>query len=234
MNDKKMMQIVGAVQRTVGDDKKTWSTKIGVAFQNKDGSYNLRFDYLPARLGDTTIQLREFHSKDTAQPNSAAAPPAQSAGARSGPRRSPGGRTRLAAPFLPGAPPCTRRTAPVQSDIHFLHYAADRYGYQRDRRESSVSSHLLRHQASGDKIIVRKDRDGHWTYFSVRDDRDHGTIIDFVQRRAVILLSGRSARSSDPGSARRALCPMLSSCPDDRRLRSGGPSPRCSRRRASR
>ncbi|MGO9836886.1 MAG: hypothetical protein ACLP1X_22045 [Polyangiaceae bacterium] len=43
MNDKKMMQIVGAVQRTVGDDKKTWWTKIGVAFQNKDGSYNLRF-----------------------------------------------------------------------------------------------------------------------------------------------------------------------------------------------
>jgi hypothetical protein len=70
-----------------------------------------------------------------------------------------------------------------KSDIHFLHYAADRYGYQRDRRESSVSSHVLRHPVSGDKIIVRKDGDGHWTYFSVRDDRDHGTLIDFVQRR---------------------------------------------------
>ena len=69
MNDKKMMQIVGAVQRTVGDDKKTWWTKIGVAFQNKDGSYNLRFDYLPARLAETTIQLREFDPKDTAQPS---------------------------------------------------------------------------------------------------------------------------------------------------------------------
>jgi hypothetical protein len=70
-----------------------------------------------------------------------------------------------------------------KSDIHFLHYAADRYGYERDRRASSVSSHVLRHPASDDKIVVRKDRDGHWTYFSVRDDRDHGTIIDFVQRR---------------------------------------------------
>ena len=70
-----------------------------------------------------------------------------------------------------------------KSDIHFLHYAADRYGYRRERRESSVSSHVLRHPASGDKIVVRKDRDGHWTYFSVRDDRDHGTIVDFVQRR---------------------------------------------------
>jgi hypothetical protein len=70
-----------------------------------------------------------------------------------------------------------------KSDIHFLHYAADRYGYRRDRRESSISSHVLRHPATDDKIVVRKDRDGHWTYFSVRDDRDHGTILDFVQRR---------------------------------------------------
>jgi hypothetical protein len=64
-NDKKMMQIVGAVQRTVGDDKKTWWTKIGVAFQNKDGSWNLRFDYLPARLAETTIQLRDLDAPPT-------------------------------------------------------------------------------------------------------------------------------------------------------------------------
>jgi hypothetical protein len=70
-----------------------------------------------------------------------------------------------------------------KSDIHFLHFAADRYGYERDRRKSSVASHVLRHPATDDKIVVRKDKDGHWTYFSVRDDRDHGTIIDFVQRR---------------------------------------------------
>ena len=70
-----------------------------------------------------------------------------------------------------------------KSDIHLVQYAVDRYGYQRDRRESSVSSHVLRNPATDDKIVVRKDRDGHWTYFSVRDDRDHGTIVDFVQRR---------------------------------------------------
>ncbi len=69
MNDKKMMQIVGAVQRTVEGDKKTWWTKIGVAFQNKDGSFNLRFDYLPAHLTDTTIQLREFDAAKDAQPS---------------------------------------------------------------------------------------------------------------------------------------------------------------------
>jgi hypothetical protein len=70
-----------------------------------------------------------------------------------------------------------------KSDISLVHYAVDRYGYQRDRRESSVSSHVLRHATTNDKIVVRKDRDGHWTYFSVRDDRDHGTIVDFVQKR---------------------------------------------------
>jgi hypothetical protein len=68
MNDKKMMQIVGAVQRTVGDDKKSFWTRIGTAFQNKDGSWNLRFDYLPARLSDTTVQLRDIDPKDSAQP----------------------------------------------------------------------------------------------------------------------------------------------------------------------
>jgi hypothetical protein len=70
-----------------------------------------------------------------------------------------------------------------KTDIPLVHFAADRYGYQRDRRESSVSSHVLRHPVTDDKIVVRKDRDGHWTYFSVRDDRDHGTIVDFVQKR---------------------------------------------------
>ena len=64
MNDKKMMQLVAAIERTVGDEKKTWWNKIGVAFQNKDGSWNLRFDYLPARMGETTIQLREIDAKD--------------------------------------------------------------------------------------------------------------------------------------------------------------------------
>jgi hypothetical protein len=69
MNDKKMMQLVGAVQRSADDNTKTWWTKIGVAFQNKDGSWNLRFDYLPARLSDTTIQMREMTPKETAQPS---------------------------------------------------------------------------------------------------------------------------------------------------------------------
>jgi len=62
----KIMQLVGAVQRNTGDTKKTWWTKIGVAFENRDGSWNLRFDYLPAQLAHTTIQMREMDPKQAA------------------------------------------------------------------------------------------------------------------------------------------------------------------------
>ena len=61
---KEMKQLVAAITRGEGDDKKTFWTKIGVAFQNKDGSYNLRFEYLPTDLASTTIQLRDFKEKE--------------------------------------------------------------------------------------------------------------------------------------------------------------------------
>src|SRR5579859_5903349 len=69
-------------------------------------------------------------------------------------------------------------------DIHLVQYAVRRHGYTRDRRESSRNSHVLRHPGTNDKIVVRQ-ADDHWTYFSVRDDRDNGTIIDFLQHRGV-------------------------------------------------
>ena len=65
MSQKKTMQLVGAIERSGGDGKKTWWTRIGVAFQNKDGSYNLRFDYLP-HLAGTTIQMREMDTTEAA------------------------------------------------------------------------------------------------------------------------------------------------------------------------
>ncbi len=81
--------------------------------------------------------------------------------------------------------------------INFCEYAVSR-GYRLIRREaargggsrgSTASSLLLRHSSTDDKIVARLDRDGHWTYFSVRDDRDNGTIIDFVLRRGARTLS---------------------------------------------
>jgi hypothetical protein len=60
----KMMKIVAAVPRKGGDADTTRSfwTKIGVAFENRDASWNLRFDFLPTSP-ETTIQLREFDPK---------------------------------------------------------------------------------------------------------------------------------------------------------------------------
>ncbi len=75
----------------------------------------------------------------------------------------------------------------------------------------------MRHPATDDKIIIRRDRDGHWTYFSVRDDRDNGSVIDFLQRR----------RSSDLGAVRRALRAWLRQDrprPPDGRYRVDAPS----------
>ena len=81
--------------------------------------------------------------------------------------------------------------------IDLCDYAVSR-GYRLVRRAetrgggsrgSTASSRLLRHPGTDDKIVARLERDGHWTYFSVRDDRDNGTIIDFVLRRGARTLS---------------------------------------------
>jgi len=63
-NGKNMKQIVAAIERGEGEEKRSYWTRIGVAFENRDGSWNLRFDYLPARAGDTTVQLRDFDAKE--------------------------------------------------------------------------------------------------------------------------------------------------------------------------
>jgi hypothetical protein len=86
-----------------------------------------------------------------------------------------------------------------KSEISLVSFAAAK-GYRLDRRESSRSCVVMRDPATDDKIVIsRDDRDGHWIYFSVRDSRDHGTIIDFVQRRDGGTL----------GDVRRALAPWV-------------------------
>jgi len=54
-------------------------------------------------------------------------------------------------------------------------------GYEIDRRDSWRGSTVLRRGA--DKIVVKRNGNGHYVFFSVRDDRDNGTVIDFLQRR---------------------------------------------------
>jgi hypothetical protein len=60
-------------------------------------------------------------------------------------------------------------------------YAAS-HGYLLDRKKSWHGSAVM-HNADGDKVIIKRDADGHYIYFSVRDETDHGTIIDFAQHR---------------------------------------------------
>jgi hypothetical protein len=59
-------------------------------------------------------------------------------------------------------------------------------GYEVDRRESWRGSTVQRR--GGDKIVVKRNGNGHYVFFSVREDEDHGTVIDFVQRRQKLSL----------------------------------------------
>lgn len=72
-----------------------------------------------------------------------------------------------------------------KSDINLVAYAVS-HGYQIDTRESSRNSVVLRFQK--DKIVVATNINGHAIYFSVHDPSDHGTIIDFIQRRQKLSL----------------------------------------------
>ncbi|MCP4899415.1 MAG: DUF3991 domain-containing protein, partial [bacterium] len=75
-----------------------------------------------------------------------------------------------------------------KSSINLTEYAAS-LGYLMDRRASSRNSVVMRH-GNGDKIVIARGHDAHWIYFSVRDDTDNGTIVDFVQHRKGCKLGG--------------------------------------------
>ena len=77
--------------------------------------------------------------------------------------------------------------------------AANRRKYQLDGKASGRGSSVMRHPISDDKGIIKRGMDGHYIYFSVRDDRDNGTIIDFVQYRQRVSL----------GAVRKELRPWI-------------------------
>ncbi len=64
-------------------------------------------------------------------------------------------------------------------DINLTQYAAHA-GYEIDRKKTTRSSIVMRSNA--DKVIISK-KGAIWVYFSVTDDQDQGTIINFVQNR---------------------------------------------------
>lgn len=75
-----------------------------------------------------------------------------------------------------------------KTDINLTEYAAGQ-GFVLDRKASSRNSVVMR-SGSGDKIVIARGQDRHWIYFSVRDEIDNGTIIDFVQNRKGVKLGG--------------------------------------------
>jgi hypothetical protein len=83
-----------------------------------------------------------------------------------------------------------------KSEINLVEYAESQ-GYEIARRESSRSSTVMRR--GDDKVVVATAEDGHGIYFSVRDESDNGSIIDFVQRRLGLSL----------GQVRRELRPWI-------------------------
>lgn len=81
-------------------------------------------------------------------------------------------------------------------------YAAGQ-GYALDRKSSWRGTSVMRHEGSHDKIIIKRGQDGHYVYFSVRDDRDNGSIIDFIQNRQRMSL----------GAVRKELRPWMGQPP---------------------
>ncbi len=71
-------------------------------------------------------------------------------------------------------------------------------GYAWDKKESWRGSCVMRH-ADGDKIVIKRDADGHYVYFSVRSDSDNGSVIDFCLNRQGLNL----------GQVRQALRPWV-------------------------
>ena len=68
-----------------------------------------------------------------------------------------------------------------KTEINLVEYAQSQ-GYQYRSQASSRNSAVLAHD-NGDKIVVATDTDGHGIYFSIIDEADNGTIIDFIQNR---------------------------------------------------
>jgi hypothetical protein len=70
-----------------------------------------------------------------------------------------------------------------KQSVNLVQYARAS-GYEVVKSKSCAASKFLTNSLTGDKVVVARDRrDEHWVYFSVRDERDNGSVVDFVQAR---------------------------------------------------
>jgi len=81
--------------------------------------------------------------------------------------------------------------------IDFPAYLA-REGFVVDEKESTRQSFKLRNGV--EVLVLRRNQSGVWQYFNTGDDRDNGTIIQYIQRRS----------SFNLGQVRKLLRPWLS------------------------
>ena len=59
-------------------------------------------------------------------------------------------------------------------------YAAGQ-GYALDHRESWRECSVMRSADGADRIIIKRDDDGHYVHFSEHRENDSGSVIDFIQ-----------------------------------------------------
>ena len=64
-------------------------------------------------------------------------------------------------------------------NVNLSAFAAS-YGYEVDKKKTTKTSIAMK--SGNDKVIISKKK-GIWVYFSVNDDADSGTIVDFVKNR---------------------------------------------------
>lgn len=86
-----------------------------------------------------------------------------------------------------------------------LRVVAGELGYEINTKKSSRGCAVMDHPG-GDRVLIALATDGHQVYCSVHDPGDHGSVIDFWQKR----------RGGSLGEVRKALRPYL---------RSGAPPP---------
>ena len=67
-----------------------------------------------------------------------------------------------------------------KTDISLIEYA-ESDGYTRSRVKGKQQYAEMKN--GSDTVVIRRCNDGHWEYFNRHDESDHGTIIDFVQKR---------------------------------------------------
>lgn len=67
-----------------------------------------------------------------------------------------------------------------KTDINLVDYASSQ-GYEISKTESSKSSVVMKN--GDDKIVIGTSPSNHGIYFSVRNETDNGSIIDFIQNR---------------------------------------------------